>query len=169
MSQAQVKPTIYDEPTDAELARWPGVTSTRTVRSKHYALLLTFNGVTRQVFYPCSPSDAYRGALNHLADVRRVLTELGATRTAEVKTAGPRRVRNRTQPGRVVITDRATGGPKRDPWAGLSAMQFVEPEVPQAVEVEQPKPWWRQLLAWAVSRTSPSSRSKRATREGIGQ
>lgn len=156
MSAAKPKRTVYDDPTDAELARWPGVTWARQVRGKHYALILTFNGVSRFVTYPGTPGDSTRGVLNHLADVRAALRYLGATRTPEPRAASPRRARNRTD-APVRITERATGGPKRDPWEALRTLEVVEPtpvQPPAPEPVAQPKlSLWAHITRWFVMLT----------------
>src|SRR3569833_3252692 len=115
--------TMYAHPVDAELAKWPGVTAKREGRGKHYALVLTYDGRSMFVIYPCSPSDALRGVQNHLADVSAVLCDLSAERVSRARSIDkPKRVRNRTTPRRMIITDRASGGPRRDPWALLRGL-----------------------------------------------
>jgi hypothetical protein len=151
MSAPSPKRHEYDDLQANELARWPGVSWSRQVRSKHYALVLTFDGVSRFVIYPSSPGDNQRGGLNHLRDIRQTLAAMGATRMAEPKSQQTRRTRNRTEPARVVIVERATGGPRRDPWAALASLEI--PERPPTVEpppAPPQEPWWRRVLAGIV-------------------
>lgn len=131
----------YEAGQDAELERWPGVTWSREIKGKHYALVVTFGGVSRFVIYPSTPGDKVRGLLNHLRDVRAELSALGAVRRVPIKAIRPHRERNRTEPRRIEFTDRCQGGPKRDPWAALATIQISEPVAPTP-------PWWRRLLAW---------------------
>ena len=147
MSRALPRRTDHDDATDAELARWPGVTWSRALRSKHYALVLEFRGVSRFVTYSGTPSDGGHGLQNHLRDVRKVCAEIGAKRTPEPRAKSPPRQRNRTEPRLVANDDKATGGPLRDPWAALEGVTFNPP--PQPVE-EAPAPrlgLWRRLWA----------------------
>lgn len=144
MSQAAVKRHEYDEHQEAELAKWPGVEWSRQVRGKHYALVLSFNGRSRFVIYPTSPGDSIRGMLNHLTDVRATLRFIGAERLEEQVSAKPRRQRNRTEPIRVVIADRATGGPKRDPWTGLAGWT-PPPKPPRRVSLLRRLYGWRAI------------------------
>lgn len=144
MSAPKVKRTDYDDPVETEIERWPGVTFRREVRAKHFALVLTFNGASKFLIYPATGSDR-RGVLNHLTDLRAALRELGAVRIEPVKSTGPRRSRNRTEPRRVKTGEPATGGPKRDPWAALADFRPAEPE---PVTQRRPTFWqrlWRRL------------------------
>lgn len=155
MSQPRVKRHDYEQHQEAELARWPGVTYSRQVRAKHYALVLTFGGVSRFVTYPTSPGDTTRGALNHLRDVRKACAELGATRLRSVKATGAKRQRNRTEPARLNLGERVTGGPCRDPWAALATLEIPAPQPKAApVAAAAPSPWWRRLLRWLGDRKS---------------
>ena len=70
----------YDDLADRELSAWPGVQWERDESGKHLALRLTYAGESRKVHYPFTPSDKWRGPLNHVQDIRRVLRELGARR-----------------------------------------------------------------------------------------
>lgn len=163
MSRALPRRTDHDDATDAELARWPGVTWTRTLRGKHYALVLTFGGLSRFVTYSCTPSDGGHGLQNHLRDVRKVCAEIGARRTPEPKTKSPQRQRNRTQPRLVANNDKATGGPLRDPWAALSAIRVDEPPKTLNPPPAPPLGFWRRMLhkltAWA-RKVTPKPLSK---------
>lgn len=144
MSRPAIKHTEHQDWADEELAMWPGVTWTRECRAKHYALVLTYRGQSRKVIYPGSSSDSFRGPQNHIRDIRNVLKALGAERQIIVKHASVRRKRNRTEPRRVVIAERATGGPKRDPWEALKDMRFPEP----ATEQPKPKTVWQRIRGW---------------------
>lgn len=111
----------YDEASDAELARWPGVTASRTVGGKHACLVLEFDGKTRKVFYPVSPSDAYRGQKNHITNIRHTLRAMGAVRTEAPASNGHKRERRRTrsESATPVADSHPEHGPLRDPWAAL--------------------------------------------------
>jgi hypothetical protein len=141
MSAPQPKWTIYDDLVEAELKHWQGVTWTRQVRSKHYALVLTFEGVSRFVTYPCSPSDR-RGALNHITTVKAVLREMGARRQAPVKSSRPKAHRPRSQASPAPLRIAPEPGKSRlssDPWAALAGLKLEEP-------AEPPKPtFWARL------------------------
>ena len=144
MSTAVVRRTILDDPAERELARWPGVTWRREIRSKHYALVVTFDGRSRTVVYSCSPGDSYRGALNHITNLRAELRALGATRLADPKRQAPRR--HRARPDREVtrytweVPD-PDKGPLRDPFAVLATLNIAQPVavVPPTVADEQPR------------------------------
>lgn len=148
MSQAVTKRTPMDDAAEAELARWPDVTWSRSVRGKHYQLVLAFQGQTRFVIYSATPSDSFRGAENHLRDLRGQLRLLGAERVVVAKTAaGARRKRNVTQPARMVIQARDPGRVDQDPWAALRGFQAVPP----TPELRRLMPWlfglWRAVQA----------------------
>lgn len=113
--------TDYESSQTLELSRWPGVTHTRETRGKHRALVLTFNGKSRFVTYPTSPSDSRRGCLEHLKDIRSTLRDLGAERTPVAKSAGYKPTRNKTEPKRIKLGEPILGGPNRDPWEQLKA------------------------------------------------
>jgi hypothetical protein len=71
----------YDELVARELADWPGVRHEHLPHgAKSRRLLVTYNGASRKIYSPLTPSDRAHGALNHLNDIRRVLRELGAQR-----------------------------------------------------------------------------------------
>lgn len=111
-----------DQFVDAELARWPGVTWTREVRGKHYALVLRLRGQSRFVIYAATPSDR-RGLDNHLRDARVTLKAMGAKRLTEARSPAPRRRRNITTPARVDLGERAQHDPSRDPFSSLAALR----------------------------------------------
>jgi hypothetical protein len=74
---------IYDEYREAELKNWPGVSVSEVRRgSKADRVYLAYNGKSRFVSFPHSPSDSRTGPRNHVQDVRRVLRELGAQRVS---------------------------------------------------------------------------------------
>ena len=120
----------YDLATERELIMWPGVTWRREHRAKHYALVLRFRGRERFVTHPATPSDSRRGGLNHVRDIRAALREIGAKRLEVEKSQGQRRTRNPTTPRRLSITDRASGGPRRDPWEPLRQGVATDPKHP---------------------------------------
>ena len=65
----------------AEVGSWPGVRIVERIRgTKQNRVVLGFEGRTRYVVYPHSPSDRRTGARNHVQDIRRVCRELGAER-----------------------------------------------------------------------------------------
>jgi len=125
MSQALARRHDYDRHQEAELARWPGVSWRREQRAKHYALILTFNGVSRFVTYPCTPGDGARGALNHIRDLRHALQALGARRRPEPKPGPDRRRRHhRVEPWSWRLPER--GPPtrlSRDPFEALAQLR----------------------------------------------
>lgn len=114
----------YEAAQDRELARWHGVIGTREMGSKHFRLVLNFDGASLFVTYPTSPSDNARGALNHVSDIRATLLKMGATRAdPEVSRTGLRRTPNPTTPRRLRLGERPQGGPSRDPWEPLRTLQ----------------------------------------------
>ena len=119
----------YDLATERELIMWPGVTWRREHRAKHMAVILTFRGLERMMTYPASGSDV-RGPLNHVRDLRATLRDMGAYRVERTKSTSPRRARNRTTPARLPPIERATGGPRRDPWEPLRQGVTTEPKHP---------------------------------------
>lgn len=125
MSAPAPKRHAYNDCQEAELARWPGVTWTREHRGKHYALVLTFRGLSRFVIYPTSPGDSYRGSLNHVRDIRGTLSAMGATRLEVVsrnrptgKRSAPRPV---VEPVRLAAQDGTRLG--RNPFEALSGFK----------------------------------------------
>lgn len=146
MSAPSPKRTFYDDAHEAELDRWPGVASRRAVRGKHNVLILSFGGVERLHFYPSTPSDQ-RGALNSVTQLRVTLKAMGACREPTRKATGPKRRRNKTD-APTVITERATGGPRRDPWAALQRLTLVEPAPEAVAPPAQPVTVWSRLTAW---------------------
>lgn len=129
-----LKRTSFDDPVEAELSRWPGVTYWREVRSKHYALYLSYRDATRFVIYAATPGDNRRGALNHIANVRAELRAMGATRLAPTRAE----VRRKRQSSRTTATvyefERANPdeGPLRDPFAVLASFQPANDTAPVA-------------------------------------
>lgn len=130
MSQPAIRAHSFHDAQEAELARWPGVTWVRRFRSKHFALVLTFDGVSRYVTYPTSPGDNVRGAMNHVRDIRAVLKALGAERESEHRSQAPKRQRNRTdhnEPIRIGAQDETRLG--RDPFAALASLKTDPPRM----------------------------------------
>lgn len=149
MSRATIRRTVYDEPTEAELRRWPGVTFTREVRGKHYALVLRFSGQQQRVVYPCTPGDSLRGPLNHLSDVRATLRKMGAERLPEPKSTAPVRRRNPPSKTATITPPVLDRDPSRDPWQVLAALKIAgpPPAQPEQPPVVPPRlPWWRRVL-----------------------
>lgn len=144
MSAPAVKRTCYDPPVEAELERWPGVAWRREVRGKHYALILSYAGISRFVIYPTSPGDTVRGPLNHLANVRQALRAMGAVRVEAAKAAPTdrrRRTRPADRPANLSPSEPQRGAsPTRDPWAVLAEMGV---ENVQASPLPAPTLWGR--------------------------
>lgn len=110
----------FDEAMDRELQRWPSVTAVRSIGGKHNRIILHHGDRSSVVVYPATPSDR-RGVLNHIAQMRRILRDLGATEIPRRKSKGQRRYRK--TPGRCTIAPAVEGapehGPSRDPWEAL--------------------------------------------------
>lgn len=128
-----------------ELAHWPGATYTHQPRRKHPAVVLTFNGVSQFVVYSGSPSDNLAGADNFIRDVRAVLRDLGAARTAKAKAGVKIRTRKRAKPATAL---KPCGvplkhDPSRDPWTGLTVLTWPGP-IPEAAPA-RPSLWRRFL------------------------
>jgi hypothetical protein len=158
MSLASPKRHDYDDRQDAELSRWPGVTWSRQIRGKHYAIVLTYGGVSRFVTYPCTPGDTVRGALNHIHDLRLVLTALGAERSVEVKSLAPRRHRNRTETVSFGPVEHISGGPMRDPWEALRGVTVTATVPVPAPTVAPPKlSLWRRVVALLIGKRTTSA------------
>lgn len=67
----------YETAADRELERFPAVRVVgREQRRKIRVLTLEYDGSSRSVFYPCTPSDK-KGPRNHVQDIRRALREMG--------------------------------------------------------------------------------------------
>lgn len=143
MSAAVAKRTSADDAVDLELAKWPGVTWSRSVRGKHYQLVLTYRGNSRFVIYAATPSDGVHGLQNHLTDVRAELRALGAQKTPTVKATTQRRKRNVTEPSRLTLVKRKPAKLERDPWAALSGF------TPQPKAAEPTPP--RGLMHWLAA------------------
>lgn len=115
----------FEAAQEAELSRWPGVSWVREDRSKHRALVLSFADRSRFVTYPTSPSDAYRGPLNHVRDIRHTLAAMGAQRSQEARsererTHRPRRTVN--EPVRLSAQTSTRLG--LDPFAALAGFKI---------------------------------------------
>lgn len=123
--------SVHEDYADDELRRWPGVSWGRRHRSKHMALVLTYQGVTRFVTYPLTSSDSARGPQNHVGDIRRTLRELGATRLEVVKAqAQPKRRKRTVAEEPISIPPRDKTRLDHDPFAALAGFRFPEPEPP---------------------------------------
>ena len=103
--------------TQREAEQWPGVAVSHEFGGKHFKLILSYCGQERTAFCPVSASDR-RAILNHIADVRRQLTDMGATRLERPKRSGPKPKRNR--PERAMTVERAPVIP--DPFEALRGM-----------------------------------------------
>jgi hypothetical protein len=93
----------YHAASHRELERWPGATIEYGVARKHGYAQIGFNGLSRKVFHPMSPSDGIRGALQHTNDIREALRAMGAVRTDVAKSHSVKRQRNVTQPRRLIL------------------------------------------------------------------
>ena len=115
----------YDEPTDREVAAWPGVTVEREQRAKHMALVLTFRAKVVRVIYSLTPSDGARGLENHIATLRRYLSRLGAVRwRRKPLPLAPRSLRKaKTVPKRIRWPEPPKVDPTRDCWAVLAGLR----------------------------------------------
>lgn len=139
----------HDDYAEAELKRWPGVTWERHHRSKHMALVLTFQGVSRFVTYPLTTSDSVRGPLNHVATIRRTLREMGATRLEVVKGQGQakRRARKAASDEPIKLDPREKTRLDQNPFDALAGFQCAEPVAPAEPPPQTPPPsLWRRIL-----------------------
>lgn len=119
----------HEEAADRELARWLGVRFTRTKSSNHARLILSFGERSEFVIYPSSPSDSYRGAQNHIADIRLALRRLGATRTPEPKATAKRSKSKRHEA--VYMREDGLSRLARDPWEILRKTYTAADELQQ--------------------------------------
>ncbi|ARK07522.1 hypothetical protein LAV_00147 [Sphingobium phage Lacusarx] len=72
----------YDAAAAAEVACWPGAKIDGIVSGKlHRKTFIRFGTQRRFVVSPRSAGDKRRGPMRHCNDIRRVLRELGATRS----------------------------------------------------------------------------------------
>lgn len=151
MSKPVLKRSEYDYAAERELARWPGAALRREALAKHARLVLTFQGQTRCVVYPRTGSD-WRGPMNHVGDIRKVLLEMGATRLPDPRSAQPKRQRNHTQPHRVYLGEKAVKDPSRDPWAILATLELKERPVLNTggPPVSPPRSLWHRLTSWLL-------------------
>lgn len=128
----------YERAIRNELDYWPGARVEFSKRAKHAEARLYFGSVSRFVTIPDTPSDR-RGALNSIADVRRELTTLGATRLT-------RKPSKRKRAGKVIGTKR----PVREPLQHIErAPVKPDPFAVLAKLVPTPEPrlaWWRHAL-----------------------
>jgi hypothetical protein len=104
----------------AEVAEWPGAKIVGVeIGRKHHRLRLTYGGKERFMMLSGSPSDRC-AENNQIRDVRKVLTELGASRSQRRKATMKRQ---RNKPDRTMPS--ATFAPvKADPWAVLHSLTF---------------------------------------------
>lgn len=146
MSKPVLKHSEYVTAAARELRRWPSVTTTRKHLSKHASLILTYNSQSRCVTCPLTGSD-HRGPMNHVGDIRKALLDMGATRTPDQRSISPKRQRNRTEPKRICLGEKAVKDPSRDPWAALANLDFPEPppRVPDPNVPAKPS-FWRRLF-----------------------
>lgn len=69
----------YHQAAEREIRKWPGAAITERTRGKHCRVYLSYNGNTRFVVHPASPSDI-RGVPRHVSDIKRQLALMGAKR-----------------------------------------------------------------------------------------
>lgn len=142
---------LYERVIREELAYWPGVAVEFGRRSKHRAATFHFAGSTRFVVYPDSPSDARRGHLNSLADVRKELAALGAERLERrpwLRKRGPRVISHR-MPNRPDWASRIERAPvKPNPFDVLAHIAPVAQSVERPTfnrEIVGSSPRWRTI------------------------
>lgn len=158
MTAPVAKRTDQDEPMERELENWPGVSWKRSIRGKHYALVLTFNGATRFVTYSSTPGDR-ASRFNAVRDLRSTLRDLGAVRKAPAKSASPRRTRARAKRPTAQIIPMTV---KADPWVKLERLKLQQPEEltkPDGIIMLPPRPgFWRRALDWLFGQRSEITR-----------
>lgn len=116
----------YETAIRNEIENWPGVSVTFGLRSKHGQAVLDYQGNSRFVVLPLSPSDSARGAKNSIADVRRECRALGASRLVSSSSAAPREYRKPTpKPRRDIMVERAPV--KANPFDLLAQIKFSPP------------------------------------------
>jgi hypothetical protein len=104
----------------AEVAEWPGAKIVGVeIGRKHHRLRLTYGGKERFMMLSGSPSDRC-AENNQIRDVRKVLTELGASRSQRRKATMKRQ---RNKPDRT-MPSAAFAPVKADPWAVLHSLTF---------------------------------------------
>jgi hypothetical protein len=112
----------WDGRVEAEIAEWPGVVVVRREQGrKHQRLYVRFGETERYISYSTSPSD-WRAGYKHMADVRRTLADMGATRNERRKSV-VRRGRNR--PDRPVLNHIPLAPVKADPWQALASIEIT--------------------------------------------
>lgn len=154
MSAPANKSPTFDKPTEAELAKWPGVTCRRERRSKHIALVLTFEGKSRTVVMSTTPGDR-KAVLSHIGVVRTMLAELGATRAIPIRARrAPRKSRakiRRPVGELVILRERPTHGrtPARDPFAASEGFEVRQPPPGNDADLPptRPLPIWAAVVA----------------------
>lgn len=63
----------------SEIENWPGVQHVLDQGKRHHKLKLTYNGSSRTIPMPSTPSD-HRAAKNQVMYIKRLLRDLGASR-----------------------------------------------------------------------------------------
>lgn len=124
MSKPALRPTDHDIAADAELRLWPGVTYRREHIAKHRRLVLYFGDRSRFVTYPTTSVNFF-GPTRHVADIKRVLAEMGATRIRADRSECRKHHRRRQEasaPLRLVRDEPLRWDPSRDPWEPLMAL-----------------------------------------------
>lgn len=105
----------------AEVEAWPGAKIIGVeIGRKHHRLRLTYDGKERFMMLSGSPSD-WHAENNQVRDVRKVLTELGASRVQRRKATVKRQ---RNKPDRSPLQNVSFARAGRDPWAALHALTF---------------------------------------------
>lgn len=110
----------FTHATERELDHWPEVHHRFEFSKKHRRVVISFNGRERFVIFPTSTSDAVRGPLGHVTNLRVELRALGARRV-ERTPLSERRTRN-VAPPRPIETPCITD-PRPDGWVALRELQ----------------------------------------------
>lgn len=108
----------YEDAAVREIAEWPGVTHRLEIGGKHKRIYVCFRDAERFVVYPTSPSDAVRGVLYFLTDLRKELRAIGAQRVAQARRKPVERKRRHTTIERVTTAPEITD-PRADGLASL--------------------------------------------------
>lgn len=128
--------------TKAELERWPGVACDFEMGGKHLKCRLRYGGKSRVVIAALTASDK-RSGLNHVSQMRRELTAMGAQPVRQQKRQGPRPTRNK--PTRHMQVEKAPV--RENPFEALAAIKLPEPEVAPVPRLTI----WQRLKAWMFS------------------
>lgn len=118
--------------TARELEEWPGVTEEWQSGAKHMRLLMTYAGRRITVITSASPSDNARGLQNHIAEVRRSLRQIGATRTEQPKST-TERVRNK--PDRPLSIPNEPAPTMPDPFEALAEITWKETHMAREITI----------------------------------